>query len=88
MRTPIKPEPDWRTIDDGRTYFDNAGSKRLSHLPSAYAAGFEDGAFALAERLWEMAVASDHQKLVETLHEYHAGRARPVAGWKHAPARN
>jgi hypothetical protein len=88
MRTPIKTEPDWRTIDDGRTYFDNAGSKRLSHLPSAYAAGFEDGAFALAERLWEMASKNDREKLIETLHEYHAGRAHPVAGWQHAPARH
>lgn len=75
-------------MDDGRTYFDNAGSKRLSHLPSAYATGFEDGAFALAERLWEMAMKSDHEQLIETLHEYHTGRARPVAGWLNAPARH
>ena len=88
MRIPIKQEPEWRTIDDGRTYFDDRGNKRLSHLPSAYAQGFEDGAFALAEHLWQMALSGSNEELVKTLHEYHVGRARPVAEWKHQPARN
>lgn len=85
---PLQPDPAFHNQGAAGFLSDNGRSLRSSHPPAAYVMGFEDGAFALGRKLWELVAAGDNAALVEALHAYHAGRAQPVKGWEHAPARN
>jgi hypothetical protein len=86
---PLKPAPEWYATSDG-SYQTHQGAPvgTIKFPPAAYEQGFEDGAFALAKKLYPLLRRAENVAAFKILHTYHEGNARPVRGWKHEPPRS
>jgi hypothetical protein len=87
LQQPLEQEPAWRAAPGGTFIRDN-GPALPAHPPSAYARGFEDGAYALAAKLNRMLVEGTTADFVELLGRYQAGIERPTHRWSREPKRN
>lgn len=81
------PDPNWRQVNSPNWISDNHGGS-LSNPPSAYALGFEDGAYALAEKIFDFHRAGDVQGAINLLLKYNSRTAHPSRGWKDEPKRS
>ena len=84
---PLAPAPQW-VHTPGAGWHDKTGRHPApaSSTAAAYAAGFEQGAFALAALLYPLAWSADAGKrehALRILRSYHDGLAHPVKGWPH-----
>lgn len=85
-RPALKPEPVWMPHAGGKYYRTDGPS--LHSLPAAHALGFEEGAYALADKLNELVEANNLPELVAHLYSYRNRNARPALGWHNEPPRS
>jgi hypothetical protein len=89
MKTqPLAPDPEWIYTQGAGYHSPHATPARSVQSPTDYAAGFEDGAYALAMRLWDDLQHDRMSDLFDTLATYRRGNAHPVQGWQHEPKRS
>lgn len=93
---PLQPLPRW-VYTSGAGWHDATGQLSSARVldPSAYVAGYEAGAYALARRLYAMLEEPDDAngekalvRVARLLHTYETGAAHPARGWEHEPKRN
>jgi hypothetical protein len=85
---PLKPDPSWTPTPDGGYHsLSQGGLGTLNFPPAAYAHGFENGAFALAERITPLLEGGKLTEAMIVLGGYLDGKAQPIRGWKYAPVR-
>lgn len=84
---PLMPDPNWRQVNSPNWISDKRGGS-LSSPPSAYALGVEEGAYALAKKVFDCYRTGDVQGAINMLLKYNNGTAHPVKGWEHEPPRN
>ncbi len=101
MNEPLAPDPRWRRAQDNASYpwQTDTGSTSIHSPPQAYAQGFENGAYALANHLIRLLRKSDGsitgesvrlgtREMIALLTEYNRGNAHPARGWEHEPKRS
>lgn len=84
---PLAPDPSWRQVNSENWQSDQV-SGVLSHPPAAYAKGFENGAFALAQNILAMFEGGNAEEAMKQLLSYRNGAARPARNWENEHKRN
>ncbi len=94
---PLRPDPQWVYTPGAGWHSRRQGGASIKS-PADYAEGFEQGAYALADKLTELIAGPDTGTMrdAETrlrdalalLSTYDRGNAHPARGWEHEPKRN
>jgi len=83
---PLMRAPQWQDGKAAGWYADSfTGSYR--HAPTAYEHGFEAGAFALGNKIFNLFAEGKGTEAIEILRGYHSGIAHPIRGWAYEPKR-
>jgi hypothetical protein len=86
---PLLPDPKWERINNAPwTSKSGISDGTIYHPPQAYAKGFEEGAYALAEKLLTLFVSSSSKDAYAILLEYKNRSAHPARGWQHEKLRS
>lgn len=89
MEEPLTPDPEIKKNTKFPTpFYEGKGVAPVESVPEAYAIGFHDGAYKLADKLVKAAAKGGTRALVEELSLYANGYARPTRDWSSAPVRN
>jgi hypothetical protein len=84
IKEQLAPEPAFHYFAGGCKWVVGPGQVDITHPPSAYTKGFEDGARAMAKKMLELfRIPDDLPKAVRLVMAYDMGDARPTNEWKH-----